>query len=428
MKPSLWNSYISLDEKSGLIFNAISDSFIFTNVENILSIKNGNLNSIDAKLKKAMIAHKMIVQSKTNEVEELQKKIELIDNDDSCFQLLINPTLDCNFKCWYCYEKHINGSCMSKETCNNVLKLVNNIINNNNKLKYFYLSFFGGEPILQFDKVAKNLISEISALCTKYDIKLNLHFTTNGALLTKDIISFLQIYDTSFQITLDGGKEDHDKTRFWKGGFPSFDIIWKNIIELASNHLQVLLRVNYTQNNIIKAVEIVDRLKNLSKDIKKYITVDYHRVWQDGSYSLCDDTYKNAKRIRNILKHDEVKTVNNRILDGVNNSCYGDKRNLLLINYNGDVYCCTARDFNKENRLGVLSDNGNVIWDGSAYEHRMNSKFVKPVCHKCRIAPLCGGGCRTQAVEHYHENECIYGYSDTEIDSFILERFEERFM
>lgn len=428
MKLSRWNSYISLDDKSGLIFNALSDTFIFTTIENLLSLRNGDIEIIDVKLMEAMIAQKMIVQSKTNEVKELKNKIELIDNDDSRFHLMVNPTLDCNFKCWYCYEKHVNGSCMSEYTCNNVLKLVNQIISNNENLKYFNLSFFGGEPILRFDEVARKLIPEISTMCSSYNIKFKVHFTTNGALLRDDIISFLQNYATSFQITLDGGKNDHNKTRFWKGGLSSFDIIWENIVKLASNKLEVLLRVNYTHTNINNANEIVDKLKSLPEDIKNYITVDYHRVWQDGPHSLCDDTYEKAKRIRYILKQDGIKTINNRILNGINNSCYGDKKNLLLINYNGDVYCCTARDFNTSNRLGFLSNNGKVIWESYKYENRMNSKFVKTVCHRCRIAPLCGGGCRTQAIEHFNENGCIYRYSDEDIDSFIIERFEERYM
>ena len=47
---------------------------------------------------------------------------------------------------------------------------------------------------------------------------------------------------------------------------------------------------------------------------------------------------------------------------------------------------------------------------------------------ECRIAPLCGGGCRTQATEHPEPYKCIYGYTADEMDEFIIERFEELHM
>ena len=113
-----------------------------------------------------------------------------------------------------------------------------------------------------------------------------------------------------------------------------------------------------------------------------------------------------------------------KILHSVIDSCYGDKRNQALINYNGDVFKCTARDFLTENRLGYLNQNGIIIWEKNSLERRMTSKFNRPICHNCRIAPLCGGGCSQQAMENLFANECLYHYTKQDIDNIILNRFE----
>ncbi|HCD77599.1 MAG TPA: hypothetical protein DEQ27_04570, partial [Prevotella sp.] len=54
--------------------------------------------------------------------------------------------------------------------------------------------------------------------------------------------------------------------------------------------------------------------------------------------------------------------------------------------------------------------------------------FSKQVCHDCRIAPICGGGCVQKAFEkRYEGNECIYGYSEKDIDDIIVSRFDYKF-
>lgn len=114
--------------------------------------------------------------------------------------------------------------------------------------------------------------------------------------------------------------------------------------------------------------------------------------------------------------------------DAVRNSCYGDKRNYLLVNYDGGVYLCTARDFDDAHRAGTLQGDGTVEWRDNAHECRLAAKFSKPVCHTCRIAPICGGGCCTQALEHPEPDKCIYGYTEEQKDAMVANRFEQLYM
>ena len=58
---------------------------------------------------------------------------------------------------------------------------------------------------------------------------------------------------------------------------------------------------------------------------------------------------------------------------------------------------------------------------------RKRSLLKKPICRKCRIAPLCGGGCAQLRIESTSD-QCTYGYTDEDIDDLILSRFENLYI
>lgn len=109
-------------------------------------------------------------------------------------------------------------------------------------------------------------------------------------------------------------------------------------------------------------------------------------------------------------------------------SCYGDKTNHVLINYQGDLFGCTARDFTNENRIGYLDDQGTPHYDKEKIHIRRVAKLGKAICKNCRIAPICGGGCRQKASEAFDYESCTMGYSEEDIDNKILDIFEYEFM
>ena len=155
------------------------------------------------------------------------------------------------------------------------------------------------------------------------------------------------------------------------------------------------------------------------------ITVDFQRVWQDIDKAKGDDEV-NSDLYDCIKKYHEFgfKISCSKTVNSVKNSCYGSMRNYALVNYNGDVYQCTARDFNKANRYGVLAESGNIIYEQGLKEKRESARFSKAMCHKCRIAPICGGGCAQKAMELYSTEDCLLGYSENDIDRYVLDRFE----
>jgi uncharacterized protein len=83
--------------------------------------------------------------------------------------------------------------------------------------------------------------------------------TTNGALITHDMIPSLnEIQLKHYQITLDGGKEFHNKTRFSTNLKDSFGKIVDNVTMLVSaiNDIDMTIRINCTSENIHSIHEI----------------------------------------------------------------------------------------------------------------------------------------------------------------------------
>lgn len=430
MKYNIYNNTVKLANGFELLYNAMSDRFLVIKgnaVGNIVSHSANDLKSANRKLYDDIKSIGGIVDDDRNEVDDLDKMIKSIDNNDSNFILHINPTLDCNFRCWYCYENHVKGSKMSSGMVENTKKLIRNIICSQKNLKTMQVSFFGGEPLLHFNSVAREIMLFAKLEAESHAVKLCFHFTTNAFMLNEKMFSFFKDFDVSFQITIDGDCEQHDKTRFCHNGTGSYHTIVKNIKALARQRHSVIARINYTASNISGVWKVIEDIGSCEEEAKQHIRIDLQQVWQDAKNNA-DTIGPYLLSITNQAREAGLAITSCKTFDRVRNGCYGDKRNHAVINYNGDVFNCTARDFIHENRSGYVSDNGSIVYENDALNRRMKAKFSKPVCHKCTIAPICGGGCAQKAIENINYNGCIYGMDKERIEKVILDRFEYKFI
>ena len=317
----------------------------------------------------------------------------LLDNrviifSDKSYRLAINPTLNCNFACWYCYETHTTKR-MSKQVMDATLKYIVNLITKV-KVNHLNLDWFGGEPLLCYKTVMKPLASAAKDLCDKYNISFQSDITTNGYLITPEMIPFFKkINMQAFQIPLDGEKKQHDKIRCNKNGSPSYDRIVKNICllanELSPKHLSV--RINYTQESFNGIFKIID---SFPIEVRNKITVLLQQVWQDKDNSKT--TIRENEEAK--LQFEEAGfKVDKNVLNIKGHTCYADLYHQVLINYDGRVFKCTARNFEKEKEDGNLTDDGSIIWTNSFSKKIANATFENEKCLKCKYLPVCFGPC-----------------------------------
>lgn len=430
MKYSIYNTVLPLSDKLGLVYSGTTDKFVVFRRElaSLLDSVSADRLFVEAPcLYTEMVKSGAIVQENENEFEVLRNLGYLAEHSSKTYRLIINPTIDCNFKCWYCYENHIAGSQMSSETLRRTLLLVSGIIDDHRELETFHLSFFGGEPLLRYDEIVRPVIDHCRQLCRCNGVRLLLGFTSNGYLISDAIITHLTENDDikCFQITLDGDREWHDKTRFQIRGKGSYDTILANLKKLLGNGIKVLLRINYTAANIMSVKKAFKDIETIGEEERKLLAISFHRVWQDRQKqefpeSVLEDTIELfRKEFHNVC---DAFSMNN-----LRYPCYADKENEAVVNYDGNVFKCTARDFSEANRSGILAENGQIVWNEGS-EFRSATKLSRTVCRKCRLLPLCGGGCSQKSVESYGDNICIEGLSEDDMDKVVMQRFYDCFV
>jgi uncharacterized protein len=354
-----------------------------------------------------LVKLKFIVDDEYDEMSHYIKASNLINGTKFWYRLIINPTLNCNFSCWYCYEDHSKHTRMSDEILNRIKLLIENICSDP-ALAKFQLSYFGGEPLLYYKDVILPIAKYSKEITTKKGIRLGIDITTNGYLVSDKVIEDLSSLGLeSFQISFDGNKQSHDKTRYISKTKGSYDIIVSNIKKIIDSGFIVVLRINYTQDNLVGLEALLDSFEDIEKDARNRIIISLHKVWQETNENLGArviefqrEAYRRGFRLPDSLEADNVR-----------NSCYADKDNEAVINYNGDIYKCNARDFTEENKEGYLDATGNIVWNERHEKRIMNRHLNKP-CTECSILPICGGGCSQLPLDYKGESYCINKFSD----------------
>jgi uncharacterized protein len=366
------------------------------------------------------------VKSETDEIDIVKRMSRSVDENQESFFLTINPNMTCNFGCYYCYETHVSKSRISEGTARRVNLLISRIIKEKCP-KYLPLAFFGGEPLLYFSKDVVPILNHYIAECRSNGLAPSVGFTTNGYLIGDEFLSYFkrQGVTCGLQITLDGAREKHDTVRFTKSGRGSYDRIVKNIRILVKNQFSVRVRVNYTDTNIEGIEQIADDFGDLEESMRtRFLVFDFHRVWQNERR---DDVGAVLESKLERLRTLGIPIASKYAPDNVHNSCYADKRNSAVINYNGDIYKCTARDFTKSSRAGFISDDGDLVWNDEYIERRMTAKFNNPPCLRCRLLPICNGGCSQHALEHLLDGSeyCVYSGDEAEKNRVVISKIQE---
>lgn len=378
--------------------------------EEVLSVFNNN--SID-EFKKMfpdvydqLLRSRYILEDDIDEFDELCSKNERDIADNQMYHIVINPTLDCNLSCWYCYENRVPNSSISNSVINGICKHIS-LKFKEEPFSFLKISFFGGEPIMNFSSIEK-IAAFSSSFCEQNNINLLLDFTTNGTLLTSSYISRLSKYACAFQITLDGNKEQHNKVKYMKSRtVDTFSLTIRNIKDIQKNisNSFVSIRINYDGETLKHFNSVLEELSQLDKTRCKIIL---KKIWQvsmeDLSKDLITDVTENLRNLGFFV--DEY---------GDPGICFADRKNQAVINYDGNIFkCTTINKFDNENALGYLDINtGKIIWDDKKTAY-LNNRDLLESCTTCMIFPTCTGPCRRRMFLQPNW-ECPYTKPDFDV-------------
>ncbi len=421
MKKSIYN-HLSFTEGNAILYNTLSDEMALLDPSLSDMYNQHTIDEIrqhHPQFYKFLSDKKFIVEDMADEFKICIDKWNIEDNDPTNFTITINPTLDCNMRCWYCYEKHEAKRSMTDDVLNSLFRLVDAKVANK-ELKHLRLSFFGGEPLMKYTKIVRPLIEYALAQCNKFGKELSVGFVTNASLLTPKIIDFLNEIGipVHLQITMDGNRAFHNKTRYTASGSGSYDLILSNISKVAYlQNVSITLRLNYTTDNIDSFLDLVDDLAVSCDAHKESINIDLQQVWQDNGAS--EQFTEQMERVKKAFSDKGFNVSGEKGM--IKYRCYADSNNHVVVNYDGNIFHCTARDFTPDRAEGILTPEGNILKNEKA-ALRTSLKWGNEACHTCRAYPICHGGCSQQKLDAANIFGCIKSYDQSQVDCLIEKR------
>jgi uncharacterized protein len=142
--------------------------------------------------------------------------------------LILHVTGACNLRCAYCYQADASDreegggqQVMLREVAQ---RTVDFLFEHSGPLEELVIVFFGGEPLLNFE-VIRFVVDLATEKAKEAGKRVSFALTTNGTVLTDEIVGFLDEKNIGVTVSMDGYQAIHDRYRRFPGGGPSYEII-----------------------------------------------------------------------------------------------------------------------------------------------------------------------------------------------------------
>ncbi len=324
--------------------------------------------------------------------------------------IILLASYNCNLACKYCFQQeHRPGH--PKEIM--PLRLVDDIFKKHLPkllpgISNPCLSIYGGEPFLPANEAVMRRALDHAKKIPGMSVVAVTNGTTVDAML--DIFGPGPGKVNKAQISLDGGRELHDKSRVTPQGHPTFDKILQNIRLLLDLGVSIDLRVNVDRAKLETLPGLLKELK--AKGIAGNPHVYIYAYPLHGSIAGLEDQDfiglgDVSRKITELGLQMEcpstLKTTDIRRLFSLAHGtgltrtayCMQTYQHYLVVDPFGDLYACSEEAGYPEFRVGHISDNGVEFFPlRDTYKRRHLSNL--PECLACPVALACGGQCGTK--------------------------------
>ena len=322
------------------------------------------------------------------------------------YRLMVLPTYRCNLSCWYCVQDHRNTDWKAKDMLK-VKKHLKKYLSSHPNIKDLYLSWFGGEPLIQYNMV-KELSSYAMQTCKEHGVRMQGGITTNSLLLNIDRIKELANYNINFfQITLDGDRKEHNKVKCLKG-VDTFTKALTNIVNILTfiPNASVDLRINYKESTL-ELVGVIDQINEIiPQKMRSRIVVSPKKNWQEDEKSI------NQTKLNNFI--DKISDSGYKVEAVEYGICYVDYKHCTTIFPNGKVDICNLD--NPDGRA-ILGDDGDVVWYNEDLCFQQSADKENIVCNHCKHFPICCGPCpvqRNNMIRTTGKVSCMFSLEEKE--------------
>lgn len=344
-------------------------------------------NTYEENLYNTLVQRQYVMETQYEEIKYKESQIEKLrksykEQKKNIKDLGIVLTYDCNFACSYCFESNVindKKDLLTEEMIDKAEVLFPDIES---------ILLYGGEPLLEQN------MDIIKYIIKKYPDK-EYRVITNGYNIDKYIDLLKEIRIKWLQVTLDGSKKTHEKSRFLKSNKTgTFDKLISNISLAIENNIRIKVRMNVNKNNYQECLELRKKLKNKYPN-KELLIFELQPIFQ-----LSNRTKNFLEPILYSIDKYSDNTINNSsinfqksIIDGraIGLNLYNcpAETSARLIDSRGDIYSCLVTVGNKNSRIGTYFP------ETKYFEKSLIKRNITTIeqCKTCKFALLCGGGC-----------------------------------
>ena len=406
VKWSFWNDIIPYEEGWVICFNTRSGAIVMLSEEECSKCKEQPCSVPDI-----LAQLGIVVSDDINEKQEWNSEYKQGKEDTSFLDLTIVSTMQCQFKCIYCFEGEKSNSVLTNETCAAIKSFMEKRAGTFNKL---HVTWFGGEPLLGIKQIRK-LSAFILDFCKKHNIYYYADITTNGYALTSSRCNILvnECNIKRYIITIDGTADVHNKRRPLFNGAGTFDVIWNNIATLVNINAEVTIRVTIDKTNAHNVKKLIDQIADsaIAKKAGLVFVRTIDCLFTPGSIKNTIYTIEEFAKIEmEFIKYSYSKGILKYTTPGPCplGGCLrsGD----VVIGTQGEIYKCLDTIGDEQWITGHISDD-NESTDAEWYQDWLSwEPSNNAICAVCKLQPLCNGGCPHNVLfsskKHGTNNQC----------------------
>ena len=416
---------------SSILYNTINDGMVeISNAElNNICRYLSNYEELDEQYKNDwadLIEGEFIVDTDIDEKKSYLDRLKTDYQEMDQMPLIIITTTGCNFNCPYCYEDGIERSySFTMEKCERLLEYLSNYLLAHPNIKRVLITFYGGEPTINFAAI-RYLLPRIKKILENKEIEYDTSIVTNGYLLDDNVAEFLSKFNwVNAQITLDGTEDVHNSRRYLRDGSGTFRRIINNIKNIITKEYLsgVNIRLNIDESNCDSILHLLDYLKNeidisriylslglITKTVNNNTNVNFinkHQISKD-SYSQFANVFVYAKKLG-------FQLFDYYFNDGL---CMAKNPYTLAVSADGDIYKCVSligrNGFSSSSIFSADYSECSYL-DYSSYEYCFRKK--------CPLIPACNCGCAFQAlINNGSINETYCEFEKVKIINEIIQR------
>lgn len=178
--------------------------------------------------------------------------------------MVLEVAQDCNLRCRYCYaEGGSYGKTVRLLDPATARKAVRVLVEDSRDQEKVTLILFGGEPLLNMEAV-QAAVEEVETLTQGSGKQVFVSLTTNGTLLTPEIVALIRRHRIAVSVSMDGPADLHDANRTGPKGEGSYARIVPQLPALlGAGSAAVAARVTLVPEQWARVEEVFDHLIGL---------------------------------------------------------------------------------------------------------------------------------------------------------------------